>query len=385
MNTHLPILDAAHVLSDGASAVTVSGGTQAVELGRQPAYWQRPHIKEDELSVVVYVTDMDLTEGNTYNLALQSDSVSNFTDDPKVLVEFTPLKPGNYRLPISRAHLNEVDPDGRYLRVFATLAGPSPSITFRAYAVPAKISGGRFERPIVTWSPASVDFSSGQSLVGGVGYGANIPQTRKGVGSMWFQPTVANQIWNIFTGRGFYGVTSNFQGGDTLTFFAWSESFNVMFQNVIFGADEILNEWNHIGYSFDVDQGICDFMFNGGIYRFDPFISGTHGHKFIDFNQDAGEYAVVGSNTGGTKVGGAAEVWVDFTSYIDLFKFPHTFVYDKKPVYLGPNGEIPLGRRPQLYHSGGSVAFEVNKGSLPSFSYLGGTPTTHSGAVVGGW
>lgn len=67
-----------------------------------------------------------------------------------------------------------------------------------------------------------------------------------------------------------------------------------------------------------------------------------------------------------------AELWVqagtDFTTIIDDPVFREKFFKNGMPMYLGPNGALPLGTPPQIYLSGGAKFFPLNLAAFAKFS-----------------
>jgi hypothetical protein len=92
-----------------------------------------------DFKAIVYVSDVTLggSPANTYLLTVETDSVAAFNNSPVEVGRVTVTGKGVYEIPLSGAAVEQRDPDAAAIRVTATLAGSSKSITYGAYLAPA--------------------------------------------------------------------------------------------------------------------------------------------------------------------------------------------------------------------------------------------------------
>ena len=129
--------------TEAAAAVTATGASENVlSLDQLSAYWNTDGVSNDlgwnqQVVIQLMVTALDFTTmDETYEFELQVDSVDDFSDSPVTVGSVVVTATGQYELTVSRAIIEEMDPDAAYLRLNAVLAGTTPSITYNAYAGP---------------------------------------------------------------------------------------------------------------------------------------------------------------------------------------------------------------------------------------------------------
>lgn len=98
-----------------------------------------PALMAGDFKAIVYVSDVTLggSPANTYLLTVETDSVQAFSDSPVEVGRVTVTGKGVYEIPLSGAAVEQRDPNAAAIRVTATLAGSSKSITYGAYLTPA--------------------------------------------------------------------------------------------------------------------------------------------------------------------------------------------------------------------------------------------------------
>jgi hypothetical protein len=98
-----------------------------------------PALMAGDFKAIVYVSDVTLggSPANTYLLTLETDSVQAFSDSPVEVGRVTVTGKGVYEIPLSGAAVEQRDANAAAIRVTATLAGSSKSITYGAYLTPA--------------------------------------------------------------------------------------------------------------------------------------------------------------------------------------------------------------------------------------------------------
>lgn len=96
-----------------------------------------PVRKSDVFRVVFNVTALDETTGDeTYVLSVETDSVAAFTDAPVEVARVTVTENGVYPVALDSKLIAKLDPNAEAIRVKATLAGTTPSITYGAFITP---------------------------------------------------------------------------------------------------------------------------------------------------------------------------------------------------------------------------------------------------------
>lgn len=91
-----------------------------------------------DFKAIFFVTAMDKTTGDeTYTLTVETDSVAAFSDSPVEVGRVVVTGTGVWEVPLSGMAVEQRDADAAAIRVKATLAGTTPSITYGAYLAPA--------------------------------------------------------------------------------------------------------------------------------------------------------------------------------------------------------------------------------------------------------
>lgn len=132
-------LDAETVLrAENSAAVTASGGSGTLSLDALSAYWNAGDLaSKHEFAVIVHVDAVETGVGDeTYEFAMQVDSVKEFSDSPVKLSAKDVDAAGRYVFLVSRDEVEAADVNAAHLRVLATLGGAAPSVTYHAYVAP---------------------------------------------------------------------------------------------------------------------------------------------------------------------------------------------------------------------------------------------------------
>lgn len=137
--------------------------------------------------------------------------------------------------------------------------------------------------------------------------------------------------------------------------------------------------WHHVMWSGDINTPGSAKMYIDGIdvttvSDFGDANAGNGTNDILDFAVN--EYRI-GSNISAAAAflnGDVADFWMDFGTYIDLTdadnraKFRST---NGMPMYLGPDGSLPLGKKPDIFFSGETADWHTNKGSGGGFTENG--------------
>jgi hypothetical protein len=98
-----------------------------------------PVLMAGDFKAIIYVSDVTIggSPVNSYLLTVETDSVQAFSNAPVEVGRVTVTGKGVYEIPLSGAAVEQRDPDAAAIRVKATLAGGTKSITYGAYLAPA--------------------------------------------------------------------------------------------------------------------------------------------------------------------------------------------------------------------------------------------------------
>lgn len=112
-------------LADGAETSTVAETAIALEV-----------LKAGTFKVVFVVTALDLSSTNeTYSLTVETDAATSF-GSPTTVGSVTVTATGTYEVLLSADGIAKLDSTAAAIRVKATLAGTTPSITYGAFISP---------------------------------------------------------------------------------------------------------------------------------------------------------------------------------------------------------------------------------------------------------
>lgn len=138
-------------LSDGLTAATTAGdyaskvagvATYLDLLALTEAYWDNQEIAAaEEFAIELNVLTADDGDADeTYVFKVQVDNVNTFDDNPVTVLSYTHTRGTTGRRPllVSRAMLQELDYEARYLRILVTTTGSTPSLTYTAWVAPVR-------------------------------------------------------------------------------------------------------------------------------------------------------------------------------------------------------------------------------------------------------
>ncbi len=137
-------------------------------------------------------------------------------------------------------------------------------------------------------------------------------------------------------------------------------------------TDRALNNisWNHVVFSFDLTNTANRHVYINGVSVIENVVT----YNTAETMNFAGPQYGIGNRftsvAGEELVAGLSDFWIDFNAYIDFslaenrerFIAPSTL-----PMYLGPDGSIPLGQSPDIFLSGGTDDWHINNGTGAGF------------------
>lgn len=215
-----------------------------------------------------------------------------------------------------------------------------------------------------------------------------VPDSRTGSLSMWVNYDRTDGDQGFFEFLGDTGFNADF-------WFGTSTTHEFVFENTpTFGADEdffqwhsngkLVTGWNHVlltwslGNPVTIQISINDVV--GGGY----FVGGTPDHSIVywtDIDGGAGAYGSIGLGSTNDFQGCVGDVWLHPSEYIDIGveenrrKFIDEFY---RPVFLGYNGELPVGTAPLMFLRGDfTCPYQDFSGVGPIFGWL----TATTGAI----
>lgn len=194
--------------------------------------------------------------------------------------------------------------------------------------------------------------------------------TKQVTASFWFRRAPSGTFDSIFnnSNAGSYGFGFVNAVSDAIAFSANNSSSTLILE----ARSNPINDsnWHHVMASFDLTDtnkrhiyvdNVDDFA-SSGVYT-DDLISVSTIDIWIGGNGSGPQYS-----------GDLADLWVDYGTYIDLSVEANRrkFISESgMPMYLGPDGSIPTGEKPEVFLSGDTISFHSNRGSGGGFTENG--------------
>lgn len=98
------------------------------------AYWDDNDVAHESLTVVVVVSDIDVSDADeTYVIAVETDSSNAFGSAVEVGSLTVPGAVGSYAINLDADTIKALDPTAQWIRVSLTVGGTTPSITYSAW------------------------------------------------------------------------------------------------------------------------------------------------------------------------------------------------------------------------------------------------------------
>lgn len=187
-------------------------------------------------------------------------------------------------------------------------------------------------------------------------------------GSIWFRTDALGTNRRILMSNN--GNPINMQIGS-------SEAFRIIGYNA--ASTEILNirqigaadgDWHHVLFSVDLSDTNKRHLYYDDVdsVTVDTYIDDVLDLTHTDWN--------VGQQQGGTNRynGDLADLWIDFGTYIDFSIEANRRKFisaEGMPKYLGKDGSLPTGNRPDIFLSGDTITFHSNHGTGGGFTKNG--------------
>jgi len=94
--------------------------------------------KVGNFAALIHVTALDRTTGDeTVVFQVEADTASTFGTPVAAATLPAVTAPGTYTIPLSGRLVEQHEPGASHIRIKATLAGTTPSVTYGAFLIPA--------------------------------------------------------------------------------------------------------------------------------------------------------------------------------------------------------------------------------------------------------
>lgn len=136
------------------------------------------------------------------------------------------------------------------------------------------------------------------------------------------------------------------------------------------GAGPSDGNWHHLLVSFDVAAGVSHFYVDDVDVNTENALTDVT----LDFTRSDFGVGFVPVDDYNYFNGAMADMWIDFNNYIDFSKTENRrrFISDSgMPMYLGQDGSLPTGFAPDIFLSGDTANWHVNKGTGGGFTENG--------------
>jgi hypothetical protein len=128
----------------------------------------------------------------------------------------------------------------------------------------------------------------------------------------------------------------------------------------------VMNRWNHVLFSFDMSNSARRHIYINGESALGTVTTWTD--DLFDFTVDE---VLVGGAASPLRPAYLSEFWLDIGTYIDI-----SVEYNRRkfidaagnPMILGTNGSVPTGSVPDIYLTGDTASWHLNKGAGGDFS-----------------
>ncbi len=195
---------------------------------------------------------------------------------------------------------------------------------------------------------------------------SGVSDGRLGTFSCWYKRfgTGLDIIYQVSSSANLQIDFQSSGNGHKLRFTALQGTPDMAFETI--GSQTVDSLWHHVMASWDRTTG-----------TFHLYIDGVDDLNVITTGQ-----VVTIDYTAGTTLGSTfssafhlnaelVDFWIDYTVAIDFSVAANRLKFISatgKPVFLGDNGELPLGGSPEVFWSGDLTAWETNKGTMGDFS-----------------
>ncbi len=203
---------------------------------------------------------------------------------------------------------------------------------------------------------------------------------RSVTGSFWIKFDDPTDWQRVFSQRA--SATDHFvisrTDTDVLNIAIRSAGYNPQF-NMYSSTAVTDGNWHHIMFSFNATTNTWHYYQDGVAYS-STYVNPGPGISNVDydFTDSAWGLGVDPQNNWNPFMGGLADFWLDFGTYVDLSVAANRekFYLNSSAVYLGQNGELPTGSTPDLFFSGATAGWHNNRGTAGDFLVASGALTT---------
>lgn len=229
-----------------------------------------------------------------------------------------------------------------------------------------------------SYSPNAVSMSGGANHVSyGTAFGPD--NVTSWSGSFWIKRAAVSNALEVFfdmSNAAFPNVERRVDidilANNKLSFIAVNSSDTVVLEIT---SDAITDtNWHHVMYSFNIKDAAKRHIYIDGVSAIDT-VTTYDNTSHMSFS--AIETTIGNSIGGGTDFdyeGDIADFWLDFGTYVDLSDAANRAKFissNGMPMYLGPDGSLPFGFAPDVFLSGNTDDWHLNKGTGGDFTENG--------------
>ncbi len=203
--------------------------------------------------------------------------------------------------------------------------------------------------------------------------GLNYPTTKQMTVSFWFKLDSVGNTVTFFSNDG-SGVNFNAAASQKNVWFNLLNAADsgIMRLRTFVGSVLHANKWYHYMASIDLTDTAKRHVYLNGVEA----SAGLQSHDNDFIKGSGGSNSAVAS---GQYRGEMADLWVDYGTYIDLSIEENRRKFidaTGNPVYLGDNGQLPIGAVPDMFLTGDTANWHTNKGTGGGYPLSSTTLTT---------
>lgn len=186
-------------------------------------------------------------------------------------------------------------------------------------------------------------------------------------GSFWFRTDGSD--FYVTTGSGGEGMNINMDAsGDFKVEGRTAAGTEIL--DIRATGTGVANQWQHVLFSFDLSDPAKRHIYIDDVSGLDTI--NTYTDDFIDFTVNGDDLRLPANAS--SSIEQVADFWLDSDTYIDLSKEDNRRKFisaSGMPMYLGADGSIPTGAAPDIFLSGDTENWHINKGTGGGFTENG--------------
>lgn len=234
-----------------------------------------------------------------------------------------------------------------------------------------------------SWNPPAVNFADGATdylARGGVLTG--VADGKQATGSLWFRTSNAGMpsgtaMQELFVSTrnadnfAAFGVGVGSGPDIRVTADTGGSTSNALLMNTTALTPNDGN-WHHVLFSFDMADTAKRHLYIDDVSDMSVTTYVDTVLNFVELDHYIGRGKGTAANSQFS--GDLADLWMDFGTYIDLSIEANRRKFISAagmPIYLGPDGSIPTGDKPDIFLSGDDVLFASNRGTGGGFTENG--------------